>query len=300
MSGQEEKRVVGVSQEKAEIIRVETIANESLRAAKRIHDDLGPLGEEIVKKNQFGDTALRVDIEAEEAVLNVLRAHNVPIMVVSEEHGTVVIGGGAKYLGVLDGLDGTGVYKEERGKGKYGTMLGIYTTRDPSYEQYVYGGIMMHSQNQLYYAARNRGCLLLGNNKVRSLQCVSKPTLDKITAICADLNYDVTYGTDILTTRMRRFKDFNVLVTRSFAAHFVDFVEGKVDAVIGFTRKYDLEIAAAFPLITESGGTVIDISGKYLADQNYNELKKHLYVPFICASTKGLANDIRLQLIGQS
>lgn len=277
--------------------KLEIIANEALKAAKKAHDDLGLAGEDAIQKNKFGDTSLRVDIEAENAVLNTFRGKNVPIKIISEEHGNVLIGNNPQYLGMLDGLDGTGVYKKERGKGMYGTMLGVYEGVDPSYSDYIYGGIFIHSKNQLYFATKGKGGFVVEKNHKTSLHCSKKTNLDDSVIICADLNYDLVYKTDVLTTLMKKFKSYNILVTRSYAAHYADLVLGKVDAVIGFTRKDDLEVASAFPLILEAGGVVIDENGKSLAGQKYNKMREKEYSLFISAGTLELTQSIRAKLI---
>ena len=63
----------------------------ALRRAYEVHENLGSRGEELIQKNQFGETALRIDIEAEEAVINVLKENNIPIRIISEEHGQIDI-----------------------------------------------------------------------------------------------------------------------------------------------------------------------------------------------------------------
>jgi len=99
--------------------RFEQITLDGLRRALSVHDNLGESGEELVQKNQFGETALRVDIECEKAILDFLREARVPIRIISEEHGQVDITENPLYLGILDGLDGSNVYKKERGRTRY-------------------------------------------------------------------------------------------------------------------------------------------------------------------------------------
>src|SRR5689334_15712201 len=99
------------------IEQLENIVINALYEAYQVHEDLGETGKQLVQKNQFGDTALKVDIEAEQVILTTLREAQLSIRVISEEHGTVDIGDNPIYLGILDGLDGSGVYKSLRGTG---------------------------------------------------------------------------------------------------------------------------------------------------------------------------------------
>lgn len=83
--------------------RLEQITFDSLRRALLVHDNLGENGEKL-EKNQFGETALKVDIECEKAILDFLKEAGVPIRVISEEHGQVDITENPRYLGILDGI----------------------------------------------------------------------------------------------------------------------------------------------------------------------------------------------------
>lgn len=58
----------------------------------------------LSKKNQFEETALKVDIECEKAILDFLKEAGVPIRVISEEYGQVGITENPRYLGILDGI----------------------------------------------------------------------------------------------------------------------------------------------------------------------------------------------------
>ena len=70
----------------------------------------GGLGCQPAGRNQFGESALELDVRAKETVLDTLRESQVPIRVVSEEHGTADIGANPRFLGLLDGLDGSNRY----------------------------------------------------------------------------------------------------------------------------------------------------------------------------------------------
>src|SRR5579863_3725608 len=110
----------------------------ALISAFNVHQDLAENGIEPIQTNQYGDTALRADIEAEDAVLQAIG--NLRITVFSEEHGVVNLNGDGlqpKLTGVLDGLDGSSVYRRERGTGKYGTMFAIFEGDNPVYDDYL-------------------------------------------------------------------------------------------------------------------------------------------------------------------
>ena len=121
----------------------------ALENAYKILEELGDKGLESIQKNPHGDTSLVGDIEAEKVVIDTFREANIPLRIISEEHGKVDLSDNPQFLAVLDGLDGTSVYKTARGKGRYGTMFGIFSNLDPTYEDYIFSGVMEHSSKRL-------------------------------------------------------------------------------------------------------------------------------------------------------
>src|SRR4051794_35670232 len=98
----------------------------ALLAAYEDHWQRGTDGTNEMQTNQFGDRALAGDWEAEERVIEKLRQSGLPIRIISEEHGDVFVNGATKssslLVAVLDGLDGSSVYKKAPLNGRYGTM----------------------------------------------------------------------------------------------------------------------------------------------------------------------------------
>ncbi len=267
--------------------QLEKISITALNRAYKIHQELGAKGEELVEKNQFGDTALRVDIEAEKAVINTLKEAEVPIRIISEEHGITNIGGNPIYLGILDGLDGSDVYKKERGKGRYGTMLGIFSNLDPEYNDYIFSGVMEHSKNKLFYATKGNGSFVIENDKKTPIKCSNCKTLDKRTRIYIDEYWDINKK-----TFSEKLKGFNTTYLGSSAVYYVDLASGKTDLVLECTRKGNLEIAVAYGLEIESGGVVVTSDGLSLGQKKYLEFGQDRYIPVISASTKQMAKEL--------
>ena len=52
---------------------LEKIAITALKEAHRVHNQLGPQGREKVVTNQFGDTSLRADLEAEKIIVEKIK-----------------------------------------------------------------------------------------------------------------------------------------------------------------------------------------------------------------------------------
>lgn len=280
------------AEKREEIDKVKKIGSLALENAGRIVRELGASGIKDVRKNQYGDIALEGDVEAEKAILDVLRKNKLQIKVVSEEYGITFIGDNSLYLGILDGIDGSGVYKRERATGRYGTMFAIYEGTDPTYDDYLYSGIFEHVSKKLYFASKGGGCWVIENGKQKRLYCSGSVKLGNKSEIYGDTNFDEVYKSQVVSAFLARLRAYDFKCARSSAIHYADLSSGKVDGVIEATRKGNLEMAVAFPLITEAGGVMVDKDGHNLGDKKYSEFgqKDHLIV--VSAATSSLAIDI--------
>ena len=255
------------------------------------HEKLGALGEALVEKNQFGDTALRMDIEAEKAVITALERAGVPIVIHSEEHGIVKLGNNPQYLGVLDGLDGSDEYKRFRGKGRYGTMLGIFSNTDPLYGDYIFQGIMEHASKKLFYATKNQGAFMKDSQGIHPIQTSGLSNLDYNSKVYfTEADFD-RFGADKspVVTALQ-----GIPFTRigSTASHYADLVSGKVDLLIEPTRKGNLEFGAACGLVFEAKGVVSTLDGVDLRQQRFLEFGQKENFTVISAATPELLAEV--------
>jgi fructose-1,6-bisphosphatase/inositol monophosphatase family enzyme len=257
--------------------KIGKIALVALEKAYDVHQELGVRGEELLQKNQFGDTALKADVEIEKAIINFFIENNIPLRIISEEHGTIDLCKDPVFLAILDGLDGSEVYKKSRGKGRYGTMLGIFSNIDPKYDDY----------RRFFYAMRGNGSFVVAGNKripIRSSNCL---TLDNRTRIYVDEYFDFNKK-----TFSSKLKGFNVNCLGSSSMHYVDLASGNVDLVLECTRKNNLENAIAYGLEEESGAVMVDLEGVSIGPKRYSEFGQDKYIPVISAATSDLARRI--------
>ncbi|KKQ75916.1 MAG: hypothetical protein US96_C0002G0029, partial [Candidatus Woesebacteria bacterium GW2011_GWB1_38_5b] len=80
----------------------------------------------------------------------------------------------------------------------------------------------------------------------------------------------------------------------SSCKYYSDLISGKIDVVIECTRKRNLEIAAAYGLVREAGGVMVDILGRDLEKMSYLEFyqsdDKHF--PIISAANSGIIRKL--------
>lgn len=264
---------------------------DALMAAKQTHDQLGQTGTEKIEKNQFGETALRVDIECEDAVLNTFREREIPIRIMSEEHGVVDITDSPNLLGILDGLDGSGVAEEQYGTGRYATMAAIFEGTNPIYNDYLVAGIMEHSTGRLFMATKGAGAFVIEDGVATPIHTSGKTELDPRIVFHIDTAYEIT--NDTFTKKARPTKPFwRDFSSGSLAVHHVDVADGEADLAFECTRKGVLEEAVSFGLITEAGGAICDVNGESLDNKEYLEFGQHEQIPLIVAATPELAQAV--------
>jgi fructose-1,6-bisphosphatase/inositol monophosphatase family enzyme len=285
---------------KGDIASLQEIGIVALKNAGHIHDSLGKAGEErIPTKNQFNQTAYRADIECEEAIFKTFERYGISVLFDSEEHEEYLVGSNPKLFAPTDGLDGTNRYIAGRGTLRYGTTFGLYDGLDPNYSDYIFGGIIVHSTKQIFYAGRDMGAFEMNANGISvPIKTSSTTEVDpQITRLYADTLYDEEYKIDVITSKLKKnFADFDIQCLRAACIHLADLVSGKVDAVIESTRKGNLEIGAAFGIINEAGGVILDISGHNLKNEKFRSYGQREDIPIVDAANLELAQKLVAKL----
>lgn len=248
--------------------QLEGLLREALIKVYERHVNLGKYGLVRKRVNPFGETSLEGDWDAEETALNFFKENKVSITFITEEHGKVEFG--RKFLGILDGLDGTNRYEAFMSgdrTARYGTMFAIYDGKNPMYSDYIVGGIMEHPTGRLVIASRGQGISLmyLSNGRQTPVNNPFKSGLDP-KRIRADTYSAAKHFDFIKRTYIEKLPELNLespqISLRSSAAHYLDFAIGEADWVLECTRKRNLEIIAAYPFVKERGGVMIYWDGR--------------------------------------
>lgn len=278
--------------------RLEAAGWSALRSAADMIKLLGPGGVLEVKKNTHGDMALRADIMCEEAVIKEFSDTRLPIRIHSEEHGQLTLNGREpEYLVVLDGLDGTAVYREGRTTGRYGTMVAIYQGADPRYRDYLWCGIIEHAAGVYISAVRDAGARRFqdGDSRPSATGCdrsTAARELGKHSVVYVDEAWPVCRTT--FTDKLKRHAVIRCL--GSSAMHYADVVQGKAHLALECTRKGNLEIAVAYGLIREAGGAFVDRDGRDLGPRRVLGWGMSEHLPVIAASSAPLVSDVLVRL----
>ena len=281
---------------------------EALKTAYRVQEELFKQGEisgkniigELVEKGSGSDKSLRGDWESEEAVIEVLRARGLPVRVIAEEHGTIDIVSNPNFLAVLDGYDGSSALAANPGA-RGGTMLAIAKSLNPTYNEFVFGGLTERASGVVVYGAP-RGDVYefnMKNGKWNQLNPFQhQRRFGRNTRVHLDdpILWEehaegVTSGLDEIGELMHEtfttpLKEHAILSGQnSSAAMCLDLLYGEVDAIGGVIAKGVFEPPAEYPMIRELGGIMLGIDGTEIGDKRWSEYGRPLS-PLIRANSR--------------
>ncbi len=268
----------------------------ALKRAQDVVSSLGASGRKEIGGNAFGQRMLRADWEAEEAVIAFLKEKNVPVRLYTEEHGIVDIVERPQHTALLDGLDGSAIYKgghRELYEGRdlqrhFSTMLGFFAGMDPALGNYLACGWLDHATGVSYHARKGGGAYAGIGERTWPLQCRQEGS--------AKLIY-LESSLPMLTERYGKARA-GCSIEGLFAAnaYFIDLVDPKsartADAVIHCSAKGGLECAIAYGVVREAGGAMIDEHGRDLGEMKYLFYSSEPIKPVIAASSEVLAREI--------
>jgi len=225
--------------------------------------------------NQFGDKTLVADWELEETVIKFWQSAGFKIGWIAEEHPVLFNKNEVDYIGYLDGLDGSSVYKANEG-GRCGTMMSIYQASDQTFAGYVGSLIVDYGNHKIggdcsYIAAQGLGAWADLVLKEKYLQ-INVTSDGRMRQLRKDLfaYADLYFGVVRKATKKIAKVKFRYL--KASMPYYADLAQGYAWVVIECTRKRSLEIAAAYPLVHEAGGVIIDLS----SNQELGELDRSL------------------------
>lgn len=280
-------------QRKKEIApRKEQIVNSviaGLKIAYQLHEQLGDAGRSDFKLNQFGETALTMDLQAEAAVLTALRETNISMQIFSEEHGYISIGEYPEITVTADGLDGSIEYKEKYGESMYGTMVSVLEGKDPTYNDYLVCGIMIHSPTpQLLLAVKEEGCFVvdLHTGERHQTQKQQQQTFSKQSIIDLDINW-LPYK-ELYDRNKDTFSNLQCVYLSS-AARTALFVKGDIDVGLEWTRKGNLEQPSTYGFVTEMGGVMTTVDGVSIGSKPFQTFGQDKQIPLIVALSQEVA-----------
>jgi fructose-1,6-bisphosphatase/inositol monophosphatase family enzyme len=281
---------------------IEQIVNAGIEALKNAYlvqkklSDAGTINE-FSHKGNGTDKALKGDWESEEAVIKTFEQFRFPIRIISEEHGQIDIVENPLYIAVLDGFDGSSALKANpRARG--GTMLSIAANLNPTYTDFIFGGLTEFCQDQILYAVQGNGAFLIKDIKKES-EIVEKvkinqrelfgrqspihlddPSLyEHAKGITSGLDEIGKCVNDAFTKPLQRENFTNLSALNSSSAMCFDLVIGNVDAVCGVIAKGVFEPSTEYVLLREVSGSAygkVNETWEEIGDRRWSEYGRPL------------------------
>jgi len=211
-----------------------------------------PRAAEDVSSGAGGDRTKRIDFEAEEAIIGVLKHNDVSCTLVSEEAGILKLGSKREVTIITDPIDGT--INAIMGIPVFGSLIAVAS--GSNLRSVIAGGVMQLPSGDLYLAERGRGATLNG----KTLKARASLPLER-----------AVIGLNISSSRIQASpkRTDNLLSRLRHARHLgadgleVCFVaSGLYDAFIDIRDTLRItNIAASSLILREAGGLIVSPEG---------------------------------------
>ncbi|MCQ1535661.1 bifunctional fructose-bisphosphatase/inositol-phosphate phosphatase [Methanosarcina sp. KYL-1] len=197
-----------------------------------------------------GTPTTEIDLAAEDAILEVLKADGRPMKIISEELGELVIGDSPEFALVLDPLDGT--YNASVGIPFYNVSIAVTS---PDLSELKFGYVSNLAVREEYYAEAGKGAYLNG----KSIETSREQDLQQLCISVYGYRKNVKRTTRLYSSVRR------VRLLGSVALELCYVGSGKLDAFIDVRNALRVtDIAAGQLILTEAGGLVTDGFGNPL------------------------------------
>ena len=235
---------------------IETLKTACLEVRKSVKHLVGtPEGNKEMGLGSGGDISRNIDIIAEEKVIDIIKDCGTNPTIIGEECGTIVGNESHGYV-IMDAIDGT---TNATRSIPFNCCSLAYAT-DSKLSSVVDAAIIDIATGDLYYASKDNAAFLNGNkisvrkpNKIKvneiiagvNISGISQELLHSIGPIISKLNHIRVFGANALEL---------CFLARGYLDMFLDF-RGRI-------RPTDM--AAAFLIVKEAGGLVLDKTGNVL------------------------------------
>ncbi len=249
---------------------------EALLIANNVLNTLGNKGRDEVHDEHVVDISTKGDMAASDALIKFFKEQNIPAILYSEESGRIELSKNPKYTITFDDIDGTDNYHRGKGMLPYCTVVTIFDSPNPSFENALISGVIEHNSKMTWHAIRGNGCYLNGE----LVKTSERRNLDRRALVIID-HYA---SSDDISNLVKVYPESWVKDFGSAALHLAGVSSGLFDAYISPSQKAH-ELGAGYLLIKEAGGFLSDKKGNKLDNLKYDFDAKY---SIVAASTKEL------------
>lgn len=234
---------------------IETLKTACLEVRKAVKDLVGtPEGNTKMGQGAGGDISRKIDIVAEEKVIETIRKSGTNPTIIGEECGTIA-GNDNGYI-IMDAIDGTTNVTRSI---PFNCCSLAYAT-DSKLSSVEDAAITDITTGDLYYASKGKGAFLNGNKMT-----VRKSDKLKQEEIIAGINIsgvsqELLHSIGPFISKLNHIRVFG-----ANALELCFLARGYLDLYMDFRAKIrPTDMAAAFLIVKEAGGVVLDKSGNTL------------------------------------
>ena len=234
---------------------IETLKTACIEVRKSVKDLVGtPEGNTKMGQGAGGDISRKIDLVAEEKVIETIRKSGTNPTIIGEECGTIQ-GNDNGYI-IMDAIDGTTNVTRSI---PFNCCSLAYAT-DSKLSAVVDAAIIDITTGDLYYASKGKGAFLNGNKMT-----VRKSDKLKQEEIIAGINIsgvsqELLHSIGPFISKLNHIRVFG-----ANALELCFLARGYLDLFLDFRAKIrPTDMAAAFLIVKEAGGLVLDKSGNTL------------------------------------
>ncbi len=260
------------------------LCKDALHKAHSVLDILSDKGIREVHDGHVVDISTQGDMAVSKALIRFFKEQKIPAVLYSEESGRIELTKNPKYTITFDDIDGTDNYHRGRGVLPYCTVVTLFDSPEPNFEDVLISGVIEHNSKKLWHAVRNKGCYLNGSRVNTS----GRKKLDRRTLVVIDHYINRGDISKFLKVYPESWvKDFGCA-----GFHLAGVSSGLFDAYLSPANKAH-ELGAGYLLVKEAGGFLTDLNGNGLDKIRYNFDAKY---PIVAASTKELGKVLLSKL----
>ncbi len=257
-------------------------------------------GEKTISGKQ-ADIKTKGDELAGNAILEVFKKTRLPFVAYSEEIGKKQFGKKPEHSVVFDDLDGTLNYKTGYGMLPHGSIVGIFDSLDPKFEDCIVSGALEFNSGNLFYAIKGNGAYLIenwasGNKKAVQIKTSGRKMLEEKSPLKISLDL---YMLGKLAGQFAKYSEKEWPADFRSAAFVLAMVAcGALDISITADnchntkkRKTGEELGPGYLLVKEAGGAMLGWKGKDIGNEKIGIGEKKGF-DVIIAATEQLAKEL--------
>ncbi|MFQ6137216.1 MAG: bifunctional fructose-bisphosphatase/inositol-phosphate phosphatase [Candidatus Hydrothermarchaeales archaeon] len=209
---------------------------------------------EVLQMGADGTPTKNIDDVAEKAAIKALKSSEIPMVVLSEERGRVILGEEPEYICVIDPLDGT--LNATKGLPIFSTSIALAPYGDARTIEDLEFGLVMDLANGDIFEAKRGGGAEMNGKRIRTSQ--TEKLEEAALSIYAKPGR--LESVESLIKKSRRIRCLG-----SVALELCYVAMGGYEAMVDLRRVLKVtDIAAGKLIIEEAGGVVSDREGKIL------------------------------------